>query len=491
MAQTNELLSPEVRALITRQRGILAASQAVACGLPRETVRMRVSRGLWQRLLPSVYLLQCGPPNPVQRAFAAQVYAGQQSVITGPAALRLHGVGDVVSGLWDDIDGWTSWATSSAAEATAASAAPQAARATAAAPAPAAPANVGTGHPTESAQSAIPVRHARTEMTQAPTAAFTAPTPTPSPSISPSPSPSPASDATRRRLPAPQRPRRRADPPPAPGSLYHPVPPLESDFPAWRVHLLVPHGQRRQNIEYVRISRSTRLPEPVRRYGLRLAPPARAVLDACSWCLEAPDDVTAEAFVETVVRATVLAGLADLGELEDELDQSPRRHTRPLRDALVRARAHERAAATRRLFEGLSRLGPQGLMRRIAIYGERRQIAVAEALWPSRALVVTIDAKPGAVAELSRLGFAVIQISAYELARSTADVVERITSALAARPEATLPPGVALLPIGQTEPDAAAEGGLPGRVQLALTSMPMLPQWSGLRVRSPAFSGAF
>jgi hypothetical protein len=257
------------------------------------------------------------------------------------------------------------------------------------------------------------------------------------------------------------------------------------------VHLLVPHGQRRQNVEYVRVSRSTLLPEPVRRHGLRLAPPARAVLDACSWCLETPDEVTAEAFIETVVRATVLAGLADLGELEHELDQAPRRHTRPLRDTLVRARTRERAAATRRLFDGLSRHGPQGLMRRVAIYGERRQIAVAEALWPSRAVVVTIDAKPGAVVELSRLGFAVIQISAHELAKNTADVVERIASALATRPEATLPPGVALLPIGQTEPDAAAEGGLPGRVQLALTSTPMPPQWSGLRVRSPAFSGAF
>lgn len=450
MAQTNELLSPDVRALITRQRGILAASQAAACGLPRETVRMRVSRGLWQRLLPSVYLLQCGPPNPVQRAFAAQVYAGERSVITGSAALRLHGVGDVVSGLWDDLDGWDTWATSSAAPAVTASTASHASLATGVATATAVSTATaaGTRHP------GVPVSSVPTGMTQAAA-------------------------------------RRRPDSRPAPGSIYHPVPPLESDFPASRVHLLVPHGQRRQNIEYVRISRSTRLPEPVRRYGLRLAPPARAVLDACSWCLEAPDEVTAEAFIETVVRATVLAGLADFGELEHELDQAPRRHTRPLRDALLRARTRERAAATRHLFEGLSRHGPQGLMRRIAIYGERRQIAVAEALWPSRALVVTIDAKPAAVAELGRLGFAVIQTSAHELAKNTADVVERIAGALAARPEATLPPGVALLPIGQTEPDAAAEGGLPGRVQLALTSMPMLPQWSGLRVRSPAFSGAF
>jgi very-short-patch-repair endonuclease len=264
------------------------------------------------------------------------------------------------------------------------------------------------------------------------------------------------------------------------------------DAPAWRVHILVPHGQRRQNIEYVRISRTTRLPEPVLRYGLKLAPPARAALDACSWCLEAPDDVTAEAFVETVVRATVSAGLADLDDLESELEQAPRRHTRSLRQALERARVRERALASRRLFEGLGYTSALGLMRRVAIYGERKLIAVAEALWPHRALVLTIDAEPNAVAELTRLGFAVIQLSAHDVADNTAEIMERIAAVLAARPEATLPRGVALLPLGQHESDAAAEGGgLPGRVQLASTTSPTLPPWSGLRVRGPAFSGAF
>lgn len=475
MAQSNELLSPDVRALITRQRGILAAAQAAACGLPRETVRMRVSRGLWQRLLPSVYLLQCGPPNPVQRAFAAQVYAGERSIITGPAALRIHGVGDVVSGLWDDIDGWTAWANSTAAVASPANA-------TSRASGSATVAGTGTTHATDAVAVAV-----SGEPEPITSSVGTLATPTRAAGDS-----NPLNGNSHPRSPTPRNPRRRPDPGPAADSIYHPIPPLESDFPAWRVHLLVPHGQRRQNIEYVRVSRTTRIPDPVRRYGLRLAPPARAALDACSWCLEAPDEVTADAFVETVVRATVLAGLADLSELEYELDQAPRRHTRSLRDALARARTRERAAATRRLFEGLSRHGPQGLMRHIVIFGERRQIAVAEALWPSRALAVTIDAKPSAVAELTRLGFAVVQISEYELAKNTAAIVERIAGALAARPEATLPQGVALLPIiGQTEPDAAVEAGLPGRVQLALTSMPMLPQWSGLRVRSPAFSGAF
>jgi hypothetical protein len=264
-------------------------------------------------------------------------------------------------------------------------------------------------------------------------------------------------------------------------------------LPASRVHLLVPHSQRRQNIGYVRISRTTRPPEPVRRYGLALAPPARAALDTCSWCLEASDEATVEAIVETVVRATVAAGLAGLGELEHELEHAPRRHTKALRQGLERASARARSAATRQLFDGLGRLGTPGAMRHVAIYGDRRQIAVAEALWPTRALVVTVDAKAHQVAQLARLGFAVIQLSAHTLAEDVAAVASGIAAALAARPEATLPRGVALLPLGRPEPDSAGagEGGGHARVQFALTASPTLPPWSGLRVRSRAYSGAF
>ena len=274
-------------------------------------------------------------------------------------------------------------------------------------------------------------------------------------------------------------------------AAYPLVPPLYTDVPAWRVHLLLPHGQRRQNIEYVRISRTTRLPEPVLRHGVNLAPPARAVLDTCSWCLDAPDDLVAEAFVETVVRATLSSGLADLADLEYELDQAPRRYTRPLRQALTRARDRKREDATRQLFDGLARHGPLGLLRHVAIYGDRRRIAVAEALWPNRALAVTIDASPHEQAELIRLGFAVIEISLRDLTTDTAELVNRIAATLSARPEATLPTGVALLPLGPPEPEAAAERGALGRVQLAPTTTPTLPPQSGLRVRGPAYSGAF
>lgn len=48
--------------------------------------------GPWRRLLPGVYLTTSGEPNREQLQFAAVLYAGPGSVITGPAALRLCGI---------------------------------------------------------------------------------------------------------------------------------------------------------------------------------------------------------------------------------------------------------------------------------------------------------------------------------------------------------------------------------------------------------------
>ena len=53
--------------------------------------RIRQSRA-WQRLLPGVYLTVTGTPTTVQRETASLLYAGPESLLTGPAALRRHGV---------------------------------------------------------------------------------------------------------------------------------------------------------------------------------------------------------------------------------------------------------------------------------------------------------------------------------------------------------------------------------------------------------------
>jgi hypothetical protein len=47
------------------------------------------------------------------------------------------------------------------------------------------------------------------------------------------------------------------------------------------IHLLVPHGRRMRNYDYVHVERTHRLPKVITRGGLRLAEPTRAVLDGC------------------------------------------------------------------------------------------------------------------------------------------------------------------------------------------------------------------
>jgi hypothetical protein len=77
--------------LLTSQRGVLGRGQVLSLGMTTKALRYRIRPGgPWQRLLPGVYLTVTGEPTDAQREMAALLYAGQASIITGPAALRRH-----------------------------------------------------------------------------------------------------------------------------------------------------------------------------------------------------------------------------------------------------------------------------------------------------------------------------------------------------------------------------------------------------------------
>ncbi|MFD3871391.1 hypothetical protein [Streptomyces sp. NPDC058623] len=87
-----------------RQHGLATRHQLTTAGVPGGTIASRTRPGgPWQRLLPRVYLLQTGPPDPRRRALAAVLYAaeatadplsGDTAVLTGGAALALLGIRD-------------------------------------------------------------------------------------------------------------------------------------------------------------------------------------------------------------------------------------------------------------------------------------------------------------------------------------------------------------------------------------------------------------
>jgi len=359
MANGIGLEDPELSALIDGQLGVVSAAQAVSCGLSRETMRRRVLRGLWQRMTPGVYALQSGPPSRLQWLIAAQLYAGEDSVLTGRSALRVY---DIETRDIETRD--------------------------------------------------IETRGVETHGVEV--RGF---------------------EVAGRRVGAPD------------------------------LHALVPHRTRRRNLERLRITRTTRVPQPAQIGVLRVAPLARSVLDCCLAAVE-DGDVAA---VDRVVTAAFADGRVQLAELEYELGLAPRRHSGRLRAELAKSKAHARAVATRALLERLRVSGPRGAQYEVSVFLNRTLLAQAVAVWPRRAVVAVVDAVESEIRSLSLLGFAVVQLTARRIEQDLAGVLGHVGEVLADRPEATLPAGVSMFPRARTY-SAGAAFEPAGRAQRVLTA---------------------
>ncbi len=78
--------------VLRRQAGVLALGRAVACGMSAQTVQRRTREGGWQRLFPRVYLVGGHRLTDEVRVRAAWLWAGEQAVVSGPAAAWWHGM---------------------------------------------------------------------------------------------------------------------------------------------------------------------------------------------------------------------------------------------------------------------------------------------------------------------------------------------------------------------------------------------------------------
>ena len=80
-----------VERIVRGQFGVIGRSQALECGLSGSAIDHRVRQdGPWRRLLPGIYATTTGDMTPDQRAMAALLHAGAESVITGATAVRRH-----------------------------------------------------------------------------------------------------------------------------------------------------------------------------------------------------------------------------------------------------------------------------------------------------------------------------------------------------------------------------------------------------------------
>jgi very-short-patch-repair endonuclease len=78
--------------LLERQAGVVTLGQAVSCGLSADTVRRRVREGRWTQLHPTVHLVGGHRLTGEARIWAAWLYAGGRSTVSGPAAAFRHGM---------------------------------------------------------------------------------------------------------------------------------------------------------------------------------------------------------------------------------------------------------------------------------------------------------------------------------------------------------------------------------------------------------------
>jgi hypothetical protein len=98
----------QMRQILHAQHQVITRSQALACGMPHATIDRRVApSGPWQKMLPGTYLAVTGKSTTQQRHVAALLYGGPHSVITGPAAIRLHRLRSPGPDMIDVLVPWT------------------------------------------------------------------------------------------------------------------------------------------------------------------------------------------------------------------------------------------------------------------------------------------------------------------------------------------------------------------------------------------------
>src|SRR2546421_9963558 len=94
MARTTQLDRDALDQILIQQLDVIARSQAQAAGLSANALRHRLRPGgPWRKLLPGVYMAATGTPTTLQQEMSALLYAGNGSLITGPAALRCPHIG--------------------------------------------------------------------------------------------------------------------------------------------------------------------------------------------------------------------------------------------------------------------------------------------------------------------------------------------------------------------------------------------------------------
>ena len=78
--------------ILERQAGVVSLTQVRACGISPDVAQRRAASGEWTRLHPAVYLVGGHPRTDDARIWAAALWAGAGSVVSGQTAAYCHGL---------------------------------------------------------------------------------------------------------------------------------------------------------------------------------------------------------------------------------------------------------------------------------------------------------------------------------------------------------------------------------------------------------------
>lgn len=202
------------------------------------------------------------------------------------------------------------------------------------------------------------------------------------------------------------------------------------------VDVLVPTARQRLSHAFVRVHRTTRIPEPVCVSGrIQFVWAVRAVADAARGLRDSRE-------VRAVVANSVQRGWCRIAELEQELSQGPAAGSALFRRALDEVAGGVRSMAEADLLDLIKRSGlPMPLFNARLIVG-RRLVAVADAWWPKARVAVEVDSREWHLspeeweetirrhARMTSHGILVLHFTPKQIRTERAEVVAMIRAAL-------------------------------------------------------------
>jgi hypothetical protein len=156
------------------------------------------------------------------------------------------------------------------------------------------------------------------------------------------------------------------------------------------VKILIPVTRRRASAAFVLVSRTRRMPEPVEIEGCRVAPVARAAVDACL-------DTKDTELIRRIVGELVHTGRSSPAELRAELDANQTWQSARLRAVLVEFADGIRTGAEAQCRRQLARVAAPAPQwnRRIIEQATGRVAVLPGAIWADYGVALELDPSPG------------------------------------------------------------------------------------------------